>query len=126
VKKRILGLVFLAMVISASYWGYTRYSSDKPGGIQVSGTIEATEVNLTARVPGSLEFVSAKQGDTVVKNQLVARISRNDLVAQKVRDSLSVQKAEAQLSDLLSGAREQEISDARLATTRQTLIIRGH
>ncbi len=116
-KKRILGLVFLAMVISASYWGYTRYSSDKPGGIQVSGTIEATEVNLTARVPGSLEFVSAKQGDTVVKNQLVARISRNDLVAQKVRDSLSVQKAEAQLSDLLSGAREQEISDARSAVS---------
>lgn len=116
-KKKILALAFLVMVISASYWGYTRYASDKPGGIQVSGTIEATEVNLTARVPGPLEFVSAKQGDTVRKNQLVARISRNDLVAQKERDSLSVQKALAQLSDLVSGAREQEISDVRAAVS---------
>ncbi|MFZ5648946.1 MAG: HlyD family secretion protein [Bacillota bacterium] len=116
-KKRIAGIVILLVVASASYWGYTRHSTEKTVGIQASGTIEATEVNLSARTPGTLEFVSVKQGEAVKKGQLVARVIRNELAAQKERDSLAVQKAEAQLSDIASGAREQEINEARAAVS---------
>jgi len=44
-------------------------------------------------------------------------IDRNDLIAQKERDALGVLKAQAQLDDLTSGAREQEIKDAEVAAS---------
>ncbi|MFZ5633402.1 MAG: HlyD family secretion protein [Bacillota bacterium] len=112
-KKKLIGLALLIAAAAGSYWGYTRYAGGRPEGIQASGTIEATEVNLCAKLPGTLEFLSVKAGDMVKKGQLVAGLTRNDLVAQKERDALGVLKAEAQLADLASGAREQEIKDAR-------------
>lgn len=112
-KKKIIGMVLLISLAAGSYYGYTRYLDRKPAGIQVSGTIEATEVNLTAKLPGTLEFLSVKAGDRVKKGQAVGVLTRSDLEAQKERDSLGVLKAEAQLSDLASGARSQEIEDAR-------------
>ncbi len=112
-KKKVIFLVLLILAGAGSYWGYHRHFDRKPGGLEVSGTIEATEVNLSARLPGALEFVSVRAGDQVRKGQVVAGISRNDLVAQRERDALGVSKAEAQLADLVSGARDQEIKDAR-------------
>lgn len=114
-KKRIIGLLLVLSVAAGSYWGYTRYFDRKPPGLQASGTIEATEVNLSAKLPGTLENLSVKAGDKVKKGQLVAVLARSDLAAQKERDALGVLKAEAQLADLLSGARVQEINDARAA-----------
>jgi len=114
-KKRIAALLLLLLTAAGSYYGYQRYRAGGSEDIQVSGTIEATEVNLTAKLPGTLEFVSIKAGDEVKKGQVVSRLIRSDLLAQKDRDSLGVQKAEAQLDDLAAGAREQEIAEARAA-----------
>ncbi|MCL6611274.1 MAG: efflux RND transporter periplasmic adaptor subunit [Peptococcaceae bacterium] len=112
-KKKIVFLVLLILAGAGSYWAYLGYFHRQPQGLEVSGTIEATEVNLGARLPGALESVSVKAGDQVKKGQVVAVISRTDLEAQRERDALGVSKAEAQLADLVSGAREQEINDAR-------------
>jgi len=112
-KKRVIGLILLVLLGLGSYWGYGRYFQPVPVGLQASGTIEATEVNLAAKLPGAVEFVAVKAGDTVKKGQVVAVISRSDLAAQRERDALGVEKAGTQLADLVSGAREQEISDAR-------------
>lgn len=112
-KKRILGLFIILLVAVVSYWGTQRYSKTSSHDLEVSGTIEATEINLNAKVPGILETLSVNSGDAVKKGHLVASLGRNDLIAQKERDALGVFKAEAQLADLLSGARGQEIRDAR-------------
>ncbi|MHB8157090.1 MAG: HlyD family secretion protein [Desulfocucumaceae bacterium] len=106
-------LILMVLAAAGSYFGYTRFYAAGAGGLQVSGTIEATEVNLTARVPGILESVTVKAGDEVKKEQIVSRLIRKDLAAQRERDALGVDKAAAQLSDLASGAREQELADAR-------------
>lgn len=116
-KKKIIAPVLLILVAAASYWGYQHYYGQRNGGLRVSGTIEATEVNLGAKLPGSLEFVSVKAGDQVRQGQVVAKLSRTDLEAQLERDALGVSKAEAQLADLVSGARIQEINDARAAVS---------
>ncbi|HBV96547.1 MAG: secretion protein HlyD [Peptococcaceae bacterium BICA1-7] len=114
-KKKVAAMLILILVAAVSYYGYHRYRDGDSNGIQASGTIEATEVNLTARLPGTLEFVSVKAGDEVKKGQVVSKIIRTDLLSQKERDALGVQKAEAQLNDLASGARVQEIAEARAA-----------
>ncbi len=83
--------------------------------LELSGTIEATEVNLSSKLPGTLEFVSVRPGDQVKSGQLVAGIIRNDLSAQNEANALSVLQAQARLNDLASGARQQEFADAETA-----------
>lgn len=115
-KKRIAAVLLIVVLGSLSYWGYERYiKEDQPDTLQATGTIEATQVELRAKMAGTLHGLTVSAGDTVEKGRLVAEIIRNDLVAQKERDALSVVKARAQLDDLTSGAREQEIKEAQIA-----------
>jgi HlyD family secretion protein len=69
-------------------------------------------------VAGTLQGLTIAPGGPVQANQMVANIIRNDLAAQKERDALAVAKAQAQLDDLTSGAREQEVREAEIAVDR--------
>jgi HlyD family secretion protein len=109
-------LLLVVVLCSLSYLGYDRYIGDKQSDrLEATGTIEATQVELRAKVAGTLRGLTVSAGDTVTKDQLIAEIVRNDLVAQRERDALSVAKAQALLDDLTSGAREQEIREAQIA-----------
>ncbi len=121
-KKRVFIILLVAILCAGIYWGYVNYSKKKQLPVlQATGTIEATQVELRAKLPGTLQNLSIKTGDQVKEGQLIAVIVRNDLIAQKERDALGVLKARAQLDDLTSGAREQEIKDAEIAVnTAQT------
>ncbi len=121
-KKRIAALFLIIALGALIYLGYTRYAGEnRPDTLQATGTIEATQVELRAKVPGALYGLMLSAGDSVARNQLVAEIVRNDLVAQKERDALSVARAQAQLDDLTAGAREQEIKEAQLAVSTAQL-----
>lgn len=102
-------IVLVVLLGAGAYWGYLRYWEEPAQGLEASGTIEATQVQLTAKLPGTLQNFTIKAGDPVKKGQLVATLERNDLVAQRERDALAVMMARAKLDELLSGARQQEI-----------------
>ncbi|NLT94142.1 MAG: HlyD family efflux transporter periplasmic adaptor subunit [Clostridia bacterium] len=110
-RKRIAALILILVFSTGAYWFWQNYFSAQGGEIQVSGTIEATTVDLNAKIAGTIQTLTVKAGDSVEEGQLVAELSRNDLVAQWERDQLSVAKAEAGLADLMSGTRAQEISE---------------
>jgi HlyD family secretion protein len=117
--KRIAGILLVAVLCYLCYLGYNSYIKEKqPAGLQAAGTIEATQVALRSKVAGTLQGLTIAPGNPVKENQLVANIIRNDLAAQKERDALTVAKAQAQLDDLTSGAREQEIREAEIAVDR--------
>ncbi len=115
--KKIIKIVVLVAVLAAaaavSYWAWLNYYPVAEEEIHATGTIEATNVNLNAKLAGTIKFLNAEAGATVKKDQLIAELSRNDLLAQRERDQLSVVKAEAGLADLRSGARTQEINEAK-------------
>lgn len=114
-KKMRVALVLVVLLLAAGgYWGYLNYFERDISAIEATGTIEATTVNLSAKIQGNLASITVNTGDTVTRGQLVAELSRNDLVAQRERDALTVLKAEAALADLQSGAREQELKEAAL------------
>ncbi|MCL6635063.1 MAG: HlyD family efflux transporter periplasmic adaptor subunit [Peptococcaceae bacterium] len=117
-KKKIAALLIAAVLGAAAWWGYVRYYEEKKTSpLQATGTIEATQVELRARLPGVLQDFAITAGAPVKKGQVVGVIARNDLIAQKERDALGVLKARAQLADLTSGAREQEIREAEIAVS---------
>ncbi|OPY57956.1 MAG: Macrolide export protein MacA [Pelotomaculum sp. PtaU1.Bin035] len=116
-KKKIVFVFLIVLLCASAYWGYTKYGKEQPSGLQATGTIEATKVELRAKLPGALRNIRFDAGDPVNQNQLVAEIVRNDLIAQRERDALGIIKAEEQLADLASGARWQEIKDAETAVS---------
>lgn len=114
-QKKIGILVVVLVTAALAYWGYQSFSNNNPDVLEASGTIEATKVELRAKVAGTVDNFTIQSGQGVVKDQLMAQIVRNDLVAQRERDELATLKAEAQLADLTSGARQQEIDEVAAA-----------
>ncbi|MGE5418032.1 MAG: HlyD family secretion protein [Acidobacteriota bacterium] len=112
IVKRAVIIIALLSLASGGYWGYQKYLNKDGGEIKASGTIEATEADASAKTPGALKGVYVNEGDTVKKGQLIAEITRNDLVAQREQAAMALLRAEAQLADLISGARAQEIEQA--------------
>lgn len=120
--KRALILVAVICLGIGSYYGYQMLFNQKTQEVQASGTIEATTFDLTAAVAGVIKSIAAEEGDTLQEGQIAAEISRPDLLAQRERDAMALLRAEAQLEELLSGFREQEIAEAEanLAIARAT------
>lgn len=110
--KRIAAVFVLVLLLSAGgvYWGYRygRLSEKAAEPLQATGTIEATSVELSAKVAGTIAAFRVEEGDAVSRGELVAELSRSDLVAQRERDAMAVLIAENRLRELLSGPREQE------------------
>ncbi|MDH7479824.1 MAG: efflux RND transporter periplasmic adaptor subunit [Syntrophomonadaceae bacterium] len=111
-KKRAVAAVAALLLILGGYWGY-RYWGGRSAPVQATGTIEATTVELCSKASGVLVNLAVGEGDAVAAGQLVGELQRNDLIAQRERDAMALAKAEAQLADLNSGARLQELSEAR-------------
>ncbi len=110
-KRAIIGVVVFA-ILSTCYMIWEHFLNNEGMVVEASGTVEATTVELTAKVPGTIEIFNVKAGDSVQAEDLVAQIRRSDLEAQKERDALNVIIAQNKLDDLLSGARSQEIKEA--------------
>ena len=128
-RKRVLILAVVLIVALGSYFVYWAYFAMQSQEIQATGTIEATTVDLNASISGVIKDIMVKEGDSLSQGQVVAEISRNDLLAQRERDAMALLKAEAQLADLLSGFRSQEIEEAEanvgvaLATFKKSQMI---
>ncbi len=83
--------------------------------ILASGTIEATEVEVAARIPERIEAVFVREGDRVENGGLLIRLETLELDLQVKVANTRVAMAQGQLQDLLAGAREQELKDAEAA-----------
>lgn len=112
-KKKIIVAVSVLILVVSGYFAHGYFFTAEPLTIEASGTIEATTVELTAKIPGTIQNFNVKAGDQVEQGQQIADISRSDLAAQRERDALNVAIAQNQLDDLLSGARSQQIKEAR-------------
>lgn len=92
-------------------------------GVRGSGTVEATEVTVAARVQGELLSVEVDEGETVEKGAVLARIDREDLELQLRQAEQRLEGARAQLDLLLAGARSEDLrqAQAQLEQAQQAL-----
>lgn len=103
----VAGIVLVLFVI----WGVWLAMHPAPEPLQ--GQIDATTVDVAAKIPGRLETVDVKEGDRVEKGALVATLSIPEIEA-KMRQAQAVERArEAQASLAQEGARPQEREAAR-------------
>ena len=80
--------------------------------IKASGTIEATEVIVSAKVGGEVLKILVNEGSRVVKGDTLAIIDKSDLEIQYEQARANVTAAEAQYKLAVLGSREEDIVQA--------------
>jgi HlyD family secretion protein len=81
----------------------------------VSGTVEATEADIGFQAPGRIVSIEVREGDRVTAGQVLARLDAAELEARLEGARAQVAVADAQLSELTSGPRPEEVAQARSA-----------
>jgi HlyD family secretion protein len=119
--RLVWGSVFLAVALGlglAAAYGSRLWNATPSSSVKVTGTIEATQVEVGAKITGRLRALLVTEGDRVAPGQLLVRLEDEELGAELRRAEAAVKNAQAQLSDLLAGARKEEIEEARAAMER--------
>lgn len=115
--KILLGLAALVVLAGGGYVAWRLLSADQlPSGFaQANGRIEAERVDVATKLAGRLEEVSVREGDTVEKGQVVARMDTAELEAQLADAKASIRQAERQLdqANALLAQRESELTLAK-------------
>ncbi len=99
--KRVIlvgGVIILAGVLFYHVFSEGNGNRLPEGFTEGNGRIEATEVDIATKLPGRLTAVLVKEGDTVEKDQVVARMDTATLKAQ-------LQQAEAEVERIKQARR---------------------
>lgn len=115
-QKRKIGLLLAALVVVAVVTiiaGWRLVHDRKATEIlEANGTIEATEVEVSSKLPGRIAQLLVKEGDLVQANQIIARLDTSEIEAEVAQQQAALARAEAQLKELLAGSRVEEIEEA--------------
>jgi membrane fusion protein YbhG len=107
-------IVLVLAGIAAGAW-YLFESNEKGSTLTLYGNVDIREVELAFRVPGRLVAMDVDEGETITAGQRIAQID-----PQPYRDALAaaeagVLQARANVDKFESGARPQEVQQARAA-----------
>lgn len=93
-------LVGAAVAVAAlGFWAWQRFSgSDRPpaGIVSGNGRIEATEIDIAAKIPGRIKEILVREGDFVKAGEVLVRMNTDQLEARR-------RQAEAELKRAMIG-----------------------
>jgi len=114
-KKIVIAAVLVAAGIgAAALWKLQPWRAPTDGdAVFASGTVDATEVVVSFRVPGTLRKRPVEEGSVVNAGDLIAALDDRETLARLHQAEAARQAAQARLADLEQGYRPQEIAEAR-------------
>lgn len=89
------------------------------------GTIEATEVEVSAKIPGRIEALNVVEGQRVHRGDVIATLDRREIDAQAEQARAGVEAAQARLADVERGSRVEQIRSARAALAQAEATVIG-
>jgi HlyD family secretion protein len=95
------------------------------GAIAASGHVEATEVRLSAEVPGRVEAIPVQEGDRVTAGQEVARVDTTDVRLALAAALAERAQADAERRLKVAGARREDVAEAEAQVERARADLRG-
>ncbi len=120
-KKARVVLLILVVAIGFGVWRWRSGNGDS-GALTASGTIEATELDLSPRIGGRILQISVDEGAKVTKGQVIATLSAPEVEARVAQAKGALAAAEARLADLEKGTRKEQIASgqARFEAARKS------
>jgi len=97
-------VTFLAIGLALSF---------QPTPVVLEGEVEATEIDVAAKLPGRVDSVRVRLGDTVLSGDLLFTLSSPEVEAKLTQAKAAQAAAEAVSRKAEAGARRQEVLAAR-------------
>jgi HlyD family secretion protein len=117
-KQRLLIVAVLMLAALAVTFFLLRRGGAGIDGVRVSGNIEVTAVEVSFKIPGRVKERLVDEGETVTAGQLVARLDEEDLLLEVAQRRRDVEVMGANLRELESGFRSEEIAQADAVVKR--------
>ena len=113
-KKIVIIGILAAGIGAAVLWKFAPWAArPDEGTVFASGTVDATEIAASFRVPGILIKRPVDEGSHVKPGELLAALDERETVARLHQAEAAQQVAQARLKDLEQGYRPQEIAESR-------------
>ncbi len=111
----ILGMLVVGSLIW--YWFTARPAAD----LHLIGTVDANEVEVSAKIPGRIAKLLVREGDQVQAGQLIAVIESDDLAAARAAAEATVMSQEQKLNETVETERQTqgEVSSATVNAEAQ-------
>ena len=121
-RLRIILPLLLVAILAVVLYNYLR-DKDHQLHLRLSGNIEATEAQLSFRIPGKLLERLGEEGDTVRAGQVLARLDNGDPTLAVTMAEAGLAHAQAVLAELVAGSRPEDLdrAQARVAQARESL-----
>ena len=124
-RKRIVVVLLTALLVVAGTQAWRRWTREPESILLASGTIEATEVAVSFKIPGRVIERPVDEGDRLVSGALVGRLESRELEAEVDRLRASLQATETRLPQLRTEiALQEELTRGRIADAQATLAVR--
>ena len=98
-KNRIILWGVLVVALCGAFWIYNVIANRKPYDpekfVMGNGRIEATEVTISAKLPGRIEKIYIEEGDLVTNGQKLVEMQTDELRADLLKARASLAEAEA-------------------------------
>lgn len=113
-RKALIPVAVLALAAGIGLF-LTCGRGDTSGPLEVSGNIEATQVEASFRIGGKVLERLVDEGDLVKEGQILARLDARDLEQTLAMRRADSSVADSALAELRAGSRTEEIEAARAA-----------
>jgi len=92
----IATLAVCAVVLAGAWWMWLRHEPLPEGLIQANGRIEGDHYTVAGKMPGKIVAIMAREGDTVVSEQVLAQLDDAQIRAKVEQAKQQVVATEAQ------------------------------
>jgi HlyD family secretion protein len=114
-RKKLGAVALVAAAVGVIVFLAFRPGGDDDGWLSGSGTVEATHTQLGFQAPGRLAEILVREGDRVAGGAELARLDLDDVAARREQAEAALASARAVLAEMETGARPQELAQARAA-----------
>ncbi|NVD06586.1 HlyD family efflux transporter periplasmic adaptor subunit [Vibrio sp. JPW-9-11-11] len=112
--KKAKSLLLSAAALGVASWvGYSFYQAYQPEPIRLQGQIESQQYSISSKVPGRIDQIMVRKGDTIEKGQLVFTLHSPEIEAKLEQAKAGEKAADALALEAEKGARDQQIQAAK-------------
>ena len=108
--KNAKPLVMTAAALALASWvGFSFYQAYQPKPIRLQGQIESQQYSISSKVPGRIDQVLVRKGDSVEKGELIFTLHSPEIAAKLEQAKAGEKAAGALAKEAEKGARSQQI-----------------